>query len=277
MHDISNHILRLSSYAPTKRVQFVLQELWPKFNSLLIENAVGKGLSRRNFHTNSICPIFKQTNNEYILEMFYGPTDSFKDIYSLLLPYLISTRSIAVMAAGGSGAVAAAKGFALRGKAKLIIFYPRDSISERHYLELATGNSENVITACVNEKLSDIQSKLDNIAFQNENLTLLHSIALGKTAPLAAIIFSSYCELLIRHEIDSGEPINIVLNYAHSSLHQAIDLSIEIGVPIEETAKKTLYLQASRRSIKEEIEKPIVQDAIVTLSGMESFIKMISC
>lgn len=269
----------------------MLQNLWPEFNPLAIENAVRSGVSRHNFHTDSICPIWPQaalpmlpsatnqgwieSDKKYVLELFYGPTGSFKDIYSLLFPYLISTRKLAVMASGGSGAIAAFNGFAIRGRAKLIIFYPKNGISERHYLELTTEESENVIVACVDAELTEIQTMLDSIAFRNDRLTLLHSIHFGKTAPLAAIILSSYCELLARHKIALGETINVIAPTKHSTLQQAIDLSVEIGIPIDVSSEKTLLLQAEDYNDKKAIlERPIVQDAIVTLAGMEDFIRM---
>ena len=276
MYSIGDHISKLSTLTPSRRVEFVLQNLWPEFNPLAIENAVRSAFSRHNFHTDTICPIWPEANNEYVLEMFYGPTGSFKDIYSLLFPYLISSRKMAVMASGGSGAIAALNGFVLRPRAKLIIFYPKNEISAKHYIELTSEDSENVIAAGVDDSLVNIQTMLDSISFRSDKLTLLHSIRLGKTAPLAAIILSSYCELLAHNKIAMGEAINIIAPEGHSSLQQAIDLAMGIGVPISKFAEKVLFIKpkSDDNSLEAE-EKPIVQDAIVTLGGMENFIRMV--
>jgi len=280
MQNISNSFFQLASRTFSERVEFVLEKIWTDVNEFAIKNAIGSAYTRENFKTNSICPIMKISECEYMAEMFYGPSGSFKDIYSLLLPFIIPSRKLAVMASSGNGALAAANAFASADRTRLLIFYPKSSICEEHYLGLVTNANENVTVVGVNGDLEDIQKNLDSIVQRNERLVLLHSIHLGKSAPLAACIIALYCELLFQREIKIGEPLNIVLPFKHSSLQHAYDLAVSLGLPTSSIDTKSLIIESdieeANIDIKALREKPIISDAIVSLGGMENFIRMVS-
>jgi len=102
-----------------------------------------------------------------------------------------------------------------------------------------------------------------------------------KSAPLAACLIALYCELLYQREIKIGEPLNIVLPFKHSSLQYAYDLAVSLGLPTSSIDTKELILATENEEIDEKIiqelrEKPIISDAIVSLEGMEYFIRMVS-
>jgi len=279
LENISNSFLQLAGLSFAKRVQFVLEKIWPNQSTANIENAIRSSFTRENFGTNSICPIFKKEETSYIAEMFRGPTGSFKDLHSLLMPYIVPARRLNLVAASGSSAVAAAVSFTKANRAKALIFYSKTDISEKNYLELATVNSKNVVAMGLNSEICDIQRKIDEIAGHNEKINLINSMYLGKSAPLAACLISLYCELLTHREIKIGEPINIKFPRKHSSLQQAILIAANLGMPISRNACKSLALQTKnpirKKDLSELKERPIISDAILNLEQMEQFIGMV--
>ena len=89
------------------------------------------------FTSSEITPL-RRVEDEYFLELFYGPTLAFKDIALTLFPYLLDTsqkkrkeeeEKIVLVATSGDTGGATLAGFSNLKKSKVIVFYPNKGIS----------------------------------------------------------------------------------------------------------------------------------------------------
>lgn len=137
-------------------------------------------------------PLEKINDNTFELELFHGPTLSFKDVgarfLSECLDRLSPHRKTTIMVAT-SGDTGSAVASALHGKSNInvIILYPKGQISKRQEHQITCWGS-NVIALAVNGNFDDCQALVKS-AFQNPfwqqhfSLGSANSINIGRLLP----------------------------------------------------------------------------------------------
>ncbi|MBR2846530.1 MAG: threonine synthase, partial [Clostridia bacterium] len=130
-------IKRLAEMNYKGRACGVLSLFLSDFTSEEIENCVENAYSKEKFETESIAPLYGLKDDEYILELWHGPTCAFKDMALQILPHLLTTAMkktgvdkevVILVATSGDTGKAALEGFADVPGTKIIVFFPDDGV-----------------------------------------------------------------------------------------------------------------------------------------------------
>jgi threonine synthase len=174
-----------------------------------------------------VTPVRKTDENTFFLELWHGPTCAFKDVALQMLPYLLTasltktgeSRDVCILVAtSGDTGKAALEGFCDVPHTKIIVFYPRDGVSDIQKLQMTTQKGENVYVSSVHGNFDDAQTGVKAI-FSDEKLretlssggyflSSANSINWGRLLPQIVYYFSAYCDLVKGGTIKNGEEIN---------------------------------------------------------------------
>lgn len=179
------------------------------------------------FDTADVAPVYHLTEGTEILELWHGPTCAFKDMALQMLPYLLTaslrkngekkTACILVATSGDTGK-AALEGFCDVDQTKILVFYPKDGVSDIQKLQMVTQSGENVGVCAIVGNFDDAQSGVKQI-FSDENirqtlgkrglfLSSANSINWGRVLPQIVYYISAYCDLVRDGRIKMGQQIN---------------------------------------------------------------------
>ena len=128
-----DEIKSLADMSYQGRAKFVLSKYLTDFTEEELENCINNAYIKEKFGTDNIAPVYKLNDNEYILELWHGPTCAFKDMALQNLPHLLTTSmkktnedndvEILVATSGDTGK-AALEGFKDVDGTHIIVFYP---------------------------------------------------------------------------------------------------------------------------------------------------------
>jgi len=241
----------LKSKSYQEIAKFVIGKYLTDFTNEELESCVTKAYTREKFETDSIAPLYELKENEYFLELWHGPTCAFKDMALQILPHLLTvsakktgedkTITILVATSGDTGK-AALEGFKDVDGTKIIVFYPKDGVSDIQKLQMITQEGNNVFVSGVNGNFDDAQNGVKKIftdgAFKKElfdsNVVLssANSINFGRLVPQVVYYFNSYVELLKNNKIKSGDKINVVVPTGNFGNILAAYYAKRMGLPI---------------------------------------------
>lgn len=177
-----------------------------------------------SFASPLITPLVK-VDDEWVLELFHGPTSAFKDVALQMLPQLMSraaaetsSRIMILTATSGDTGKAALAGFADTPGLAITVFYPEGGTSAIQRLQMVTQKGDNVAVAAVRGNFDDAQSAVkriftdralnDELAKQSIVLSSANSINIGRLAPQVVYYFAAYSQLVQALAIESGEPVD---------------------------------------------------------------------
>ena len=171
--------------------------------------------------------MYHVTEGTEVLELWHGPTCAFKDMALQMLPYLLTaslkktgedkTACILVATSGDTGK-AALEGFCDVDHTKILVFYPKDGVSDIQKLQMVTQKGENVGVCAVVGNFDDAQTGVKQI-FSDEALrqtlaergyflSSANSINWGRVLPQVVYYVSAYCDLVRDGRITMGQQIN---------------------------------------------------------------------
>lgn len=189
-----------------------------------VENAYDK-----KFSSDDITPLVK-VGNDYVLELFHGPTSAFKDMALSILPYLstealklneIKEKILILTATSGDTGKAALEGFKNIDGIKILVFFPNDGVSKVQEKQMVSQEGNNTYVYAINGNFDDAQSEVKKI-FTNEeireklkeknySLSSANSINIGRLVPQIVYYFYSYMKLAEMNEITLGEKVNFTV------------------------------------------------------------------
>lgn len=227
-----------------------------------IEGAYGS-----RWDTQAITPV-SAIGEDWLLELFHGPTSAFKDVALQMLPRLMSVAregadvASAVDAEGTAGVVATAgKSIMIvtatsgdTGKAALegfkdvpgmgiTVFYPEGKVSDIQRLQMVTQKGSNVAVCAVKGNFDDAQNAAKAI-FANKELahelagkgTVLssaNSINIGRLAPQVTYYFDAYAQLVAKGAITQGQKVTFCVPTGNFGDVLAGYFAKEMGLPVE--------------------------------------------
>ena len=227
-----------------------------------VEGAYGS-----QWDTQAITPV-SAIGEDWLLELFHGPTSAFKDVALQMLPRLMSVAREDVDVAGavdaeGTASVAATDGKSIMivtatsgdtGKAALegfkdvpgmgiTVFYPEGKVSDIQRLQMVTQQGSNVAVCAVKGNFDDAQNAAKAI-FANKELahelagkgTVLssaNSINIGRLAPQVTYYFDAYAQLVAKGAIAQGQKVTFCVPTGNFGDVLAGYFAKEMGLPVE--------------------------------------------
>ncbi|MCQ2558804.1 MAG: threonine synthase [Oscillospiraceae bacterium] len=208
------------------KATMILSALLPDYENMaeLTERAY-----RGRFETDDLTPVVK-VGEDFVLELFRGPTSAFKDVALSMLPQLITAarkqenvtdKIVILTATSGDTGKAALEGFHDVDGTGIIVFYPDGGVSPVQRAQMATQSGNNVKVCAVKGNFDDCQRGVKETFAKDSAEQLLegkgvrlssaNSINIGRLAPQVVYYFVAYSELLSRGEIALGDKIDFVV------------------------------------------------------------------
>ena len=132
-----------------------------------------------NFGHPAVAPLKQLDGNQWLLELFHGPTLAFKDVAMQLLSRLIDwalarrrTRATIIGATSGDTGGAAIEAFKASQHASLFILHPHGRVSDVQRRQMTTVNSASVHNIAVDGTFDDCQAIVkalfNDLAFRDQ-------------------------------------------------------------------------------------------------------------
>lgn len=208
------------------RAQAVMGEYLSEFSDAELRALCGESYAE-NFDAPEIAPVRFADDQTAFLELWHGPTCAFKDMALQMLPRLLTaslqkcgeTRRVCILVAtSGDTGKAALEGFADVPGTKILVFYPRDGVSDVQRLQMVTQRGENVRVCAVDGNFDDAQTGVKTIFGDRELarslsargwfLSSANSINWGRLLPQIAYYFSAYCDCVSAGKLAMGQELN---------------------------------------------------------------------
>ena len=192
-----------------------------------ITRAVEAAYAPERFDDPAVAPVRMIDDGTWAMELFHGPTLAFKDIALQLLPHLTrlsatkngEKREISILVAtSGDTGKAALEGFRDVEGTSCTVFYPKDGVSDVQKLQMVTTGGNNTHVIAVQGNFDDAQTGVKELfsspEFAEEMnrrgkvLSSANSINFGRLVPQVVYYFSAYADLVNRHAVAPGDPVN---------------------------------------------------------------------
>lgn len=212
----------------------------------IVTNAYGD-----NFSAVEIAPLVGLANEQYMLELWHGPTAAFKDMALQALPHLMQKavaktnhgeEVIILTATSGDTGKAALEGFKNVDGIKIIVFYPQTGVSEVQRLQMLTTEGDNTYVVGVDGNFDHCQKGVKEIfsdnamndALKNANkkFSSANSINWGRLMPQIVYYFWSYCRLVKQGVLAPGEPMGVVVPTGNFGNILAAYYGMRMGLPV---------------------------------------------
>ncbi|MDR2360485.1 MAG: threonine synthase [Oscillospiraceae bacterium] len=204
-----------------------------------------------NFSSPEIAPLRSLNEDTSVLELWHGPTCAFKDMALQYLPRLLAgslkktgeTKEVCILAAtSGDTGKAALEGFADVDGTRILVFYPRDGVSDIQKLQMISQTGGNVRVCSVNGNFDDTQTAVkaifgdallrDELERSGKFLSSANSINWGRLLPQIVYYLYAYTSLTRRGKIALGDKVNFCVPTGNFGNILAGYIAKEMGVPI---------------------------------------------
>lgn len=227
----------------------VIQSFFADFSEEEIHHCVN-GAYDNKFETSDIVPLVK-AGDAYFLELYHGKTAAFKDMALSILPYLMTTamkkekedkKIVILTATSGDTGKAALEGFADVPNTEIIVFYPKEGVSQVQERQMITQEGKNTHVFAIYGNFDDAQTGVkkifnnsdfaEELAKQGCKLSSANSINIGRLVPQVAYYVYAYGKLLDKAEIQPGDKINIVVPTGNFGNILAAYYAQQMGIPV---------------------------------------------
>ena len=241
----------LKDMAYPHRAVYIMKQFLEEFSVKELTDFATAAYGPEKFDTPAVAPIHTLDGTTHCLELWHGPTCAFKDMALQMLPHLLTasltkteefkTVCILVATSGDTGK-GALEGFKDVPKTRILVFYPKDGVSQVQQLQMVTQEGQNVGVAAVVGNFDDAQTGVKRL-FSDEALreelaqkgfffSSANSINWGRVLPQIVYYVSAYCDLLRDGKIQAGQVINVCVPTGNFGNILAAYYAREMGVPI---------------------------------------------
>lgn len=234
-----------------RRAVAILERFLTDYTREELDDSVSRAYAPAKFGGGPIAPVYKLSENAYILELWHGPTCAFKDMALQILPHLLvkavkktgeTSEIVILVATSGDTGKAALEGFRDVEGTRLIVFFPENGVSLVQKLQMVTQEGSNVYSIGVDGNFDDAQSGVKAIftdpsviASMGEmglKFSSANSINWGRLVPQIVYYFSSYSDLVAAGEIKAGEKINYAVPTGNFGNILAAYYAKSMGLPV---------------------------------------------
>lgn len=205
------------------QAQMILNALLPDFGADVIAQVVAAAYADQ-WDDAKITPL-KALGDQYVLELFHGPTSAFKDVGLQVLPRLLQhaiakqTQVLILAATSGDTGKAALEGFKDVPQTGIATFYPDGGVSPIQEKQMRTTGGENTHVAAIKGNFDDAQTAVKAMLNNAElaaklgsvQLSVANSINIGRLAPQVVYYFNAYAQLVQAGAIQIGHAINFTV------------------------------------------------------------------
>ncbi len=192
------------------------------------------------FRHQAVCPLIQTRSNEFVLELFHGPTLAFKDVAMQLLARLLDhvlgsrdQRATIVGATSGDTGGAAIDAFAGRQRADIFILFPDGKVSDVQRRQMTTCTESNVHTLAIEGNFDDCQALVKDMFNHHDfrdriSLSGVNSINWARVMAQIVYFFSSALSLgspdrPVSFTVPTGNFGDIFAGYAAKQMGLPID------------------------------------------------------
>ena len=214
----------------------------------------------KNFDHIKFAPTVHLKNNQYLIELWHGPTAAFKDFALQLKPLLFSEavqkdnqkrtvkgeqsrKYLILVATSGDTGKAALEGYKNKEGISIVVFYPLGSVSKLQELSMITQDGRNVqvigmegdfddTQRCVKETFND--RDFNNYLWDKYQVVLssANSINWGRLFPQIVYHISGYVNLIETGVIKPGDEIDIAIPTGNCGNIMAAFYAKRMGLPV---------------------------------------------
>ena len=259
----ANALNTLKDMSYQQRVVYILTRFLDEFSARELTEFAAAAYGGKKFSHPDVAPVRKLNDTTHCLELWHGPTCAFKDMALQMLPHLLSaslekideekTACILVATSGDTGK-GALEGFRDVNKTKILVFYPKDGVSDIQELQMVTQEGGNVGVCAVVGNFDDAQTGVKKLFSDRELaaqlaergyfLSSANSINWGRVLPQIVYYISAYCDLLKNDAIVAGQEINVCVPTGNFGNILAAYYAKMMGLPI-----KTLICASNRNNV----------------------------
>lgn len=194
---------------------------------------------------------FKVRVRKKFLELYHGPTCAFKDAALLFLPQVmkeakelcnINEEVVILTATSGDTGKAALEGFKNIEGFRVVVYYPKNGVSEIQKRQMITQRGKNVKVIAIDGNFDNAQNGVksifndsdlkDELRKKGYLLSSANSINIGRLIPQIVYYFYGYFNLCNKNKIKIGEEINIVVPTGNFGNILAAFYAKQMGLPI---------------------------------------------
>lgn len=233
-----------------QRAVYVMSAFLEEFSASELFTFSNKAYGPDKFDTHEIAPLRQVDDLTWSLELWHGPTSAFKDMALQMLPYLLTaslvkkeenkTACILVATSGDTGK-AALEGFRDVDHTRILVFYPKDGVSDIQELQMKTQKGNNVDVCAVEGNFDDAQTGVkklfsdevlrEKLAGRGYFLSSANSINWGRVLPQIVYYVSAYCDLVRDGKIKNGDRVNVCVPTGNFGNILAAFFAKQMGVP----------------------------------------------
>lgn len=215
----------------------------------ILEKAYGE-----NFACSKIAPIRHLSGNQFILELFHGPTASFKDLALQFMPHLFAyctpktCNYLVLVATSGDTGSAVLDGFSRlsdfdRRRMGVFCLYPENGISHIQKSQIIACQGDNGLALGVKSDFDFCQSAIKGIctnpdytgfltAEYGTALTTANSINWARLLPQIVYHASAYLDLVSQGVLSFGNPVDVCIPTGNFGNILAAVYAKQLGIPI---------------------------------------------
>ena len=236
-----------------QRAVYVMKQYLEEFSVKELTDYANAAYGPDRFDSPAVAPVHTVDGNTHCLELWHGPTCAFKDMALQMLPHLLTaslakteeTKTVCILVAtSGDTGKGALEGFKNVPRTKILVFYPKDGVSEVQELQMVTQEGGNVGVSAVVGNFDDAQTGVKKL-FSDESLrqelerrgyffSSANSINWGRVLPQVVYYISAYCDLLRDEKIAPGQAVNVCVPTGNFGNILAAYYAKEMGLPINQ-------------------------------------------
>ena len=247
-----NALDEMKSMSYQHRAVYIMKQFLEEFSVKELTDFAAAAYGPEKFDTPAVAPVRQVNENTFCLELWHGPTCAFKDMALQMLPHLLSASlnkteeekdACILVATSGDTGKGALEGFKDVPRTRILVFYPKDGVSQVQELQMVTQDGANVGVAAVRGNFDDAQTGVKRLFSDRDMAARLaekgyffssaNSINWGRVLPQIVYYISSYCDLLRDEKIQPGQSIHVCVPTGNFGNILAAYYAREMGVPID--------------------------------------------
>lgn len=231
-----------------KTALVVLSKYLTDFSADELADMIDKAYS--SFESPEVVPLKNISGNDYVLELWHGPTSAFKDVALQILPYFMTAAAKKVgmdkkihilVATSGDTGKAALEGFKDVPNTRITVFYPAEGVSKMQKLQMMTQEGGNVGVSGIKGNFDDAQTGVkrifadsemaEKLAAKGEVFSSANSINWGRLVPQIVYYVNAWAQLAKSE--NKPESFNVLVPTGNFGNILAAYYAKEMGVPIK--------------------------------------------